>query len=99
MYGHDVESNNDRHLNLSAGVDALVEKHAVGGVHIVDIFPVCKLDKKIMQVRHFIDRLAVRHLPTWFPGAGFKREALSAKRMVDEMMDWPFDEVRKRKVR
>ena len=42
MYGHDVESNDDRHLNLSAGVDALVEKHIVGGVHIVDLFPICE---------------------------------------------------------
>lgn len=36
----------------------------------------------------------VKHLPAWFPGATFKRQAAQWKPIVDEMFDRPFGEVK-----
>lgn len=32
----------------------------------------------------------VRYTPSWLPGAGFKRQALSWKKRFDSIMDIPF---------
>ncbi|KAF8064213.1 cytochrome P450 [Lyophyllum atratum] len=37
----------------------------------------------------------LRHIPTWAPFSGFKREALKARTAVDKMMNVPFDMVKK----
>ena len=37
----------------------------------------------------------LRHLPTWFPGASFKRSATEVKRFADQMRDAPIDYVGK----
>ncbi|KAH8116443.1 cytochrome P450 [Phellopilus nigrolimitatus] len=36
----------------------------------------------------------LRHIPTWFPGAGFKREALITRKMSDMLIDVPFNKVK-----
>lgn len=41
----------------------------------------------------------LRHVPTWFPGAGFQKYAQGVKKMTIEMKLVPFDFVRKRMVR
>jgi len=33
----------------------------------------------------------VKHIPTWFPGAGFKRNAIKWKAMVEEFVDKPYE--------
>ncbi|KAJ7272927.1 cytochrome P450 [Mycena rebaudengoi] len=33
---------------------------------------------------------ALKHVPSWLPGAGFKRKAIAWKAMVDSMVDEPF---------
>lgn len=38
-------------------------------------------------------------LPVWMPGAGFKREALRVRGMVQAMMDAPYEMVRGAMVR
>ena len=38
---------------------------------------------------------AVRHLPSWFPGAGFKRKAAVWKKEVERLVDEPFEYVEK----
>ncbi|KAH8114932.1 cytochrome P450 [Phellopilus nigrolimitatus] len=40
----------------------------------------------------------LRHIPTWFPGAGFKREALIIRKMSDAMLDVPFNKVKEERV-
>ncbi|KAH8114934.1 cytochrome P450 [Phellopilus nigrolimitatus] len=36
----------------------------------------------------------LRYIPTWFPGAGFKREALITRKLSDMMMEIPFNKVK-----
>ena len=58
----------------------------------MDSFPKCKhishLDPPGLII--IFDNL-VRHIPAWFPGAGFKRKALKWRESVKEMVDEPFD--------
>lgn len=42
---------------------------------------------------------AMRYIPKWFPGAGWKRVASSWKQTLRDMTDLPFLEVKKRMVR
>jgi hypothetical protein len=37
----------------------------------------------------------LKHLPLWFPGAGFKRQAVEWRKAVHEMVDVPFDAVKR----
>ncbi|KAH8114941.1 cytochrome P450 [Phellopilus nigrolimitatus] len=36
----------------------------------------------------------LRHIPTWFPGAGFKREALITRKLSDMVTEVPFNKVK-----
>ena len=40
-------------------------------------------------------RLAVKHVPSWFPGATFKRQAAEWKKATDAMVERPFEAVTK----
>ena len=42
--------------------------------------------------------LQVRYIPTWMPGAGFKRTALKARAMIMEMLDMPYEMVKEGRV-
>ena len=44
-------------------------------------------------------RLVVRYVPDWLPGAKFKRQAKEWKKLVDNMVDQPFEMTKKRMVR
>ena len=40
----------------------------------------------------------VKHLPTWFPGAEFKRNAIVWKAKMEEFVNKPYEEVKQRMV-
>lgn len=40
----------------------------------------------------------LRHVPSWFPGAGFKKYAEEAKALTDEMQNVPLEFVKKNMV-
>lgn len=37
-----------------------------------------------------LQALSVKYLPSWFPGAGFKKEAREYRRGFDTLLNWPF---------
>jgi hypothetical protein len=39
----------------------------------------------------FLIHNAVKHIPTWFPGAGFKRNAIVWKAKMEEFVQKPYD--------
>lgn len=41
---------------------------------------------------------SLRHMPSWFPGAGFKIKAQSWRKTLDEMVDVPYEFVKHRMV-
>ena len=42
--------------------------------------------------------LEVRYIPEWLPGAGFKRHALKARNLINDMIDMPFEFVKRNRV-
>ena len=41
---------------------------------------------------------SVKHLPAWFPGAGFQRKAAVWKEMIVDSVDFPFSLLKARMV-
>lgn len=37
----------------------------------------------------------MRYLPEWFPGAGFKRKAFAARKIIQELLDTPYEMVKR----
>ena len=80
-------------------VDILSNKIASGGgIWPVDVFPFRKLDVPFVAgvLRAYCQ--SVRHLPMWFPGAGFKRKAMQWRAKMEEFVDKPYELVKERMV-
>jgi hypothetical protein len=50
---------------------------------------------RLFAVQDQIPMFMLKHLPLWFPGAGFKRQAIGWRKAVYEMVDVPFDAVKR----
>lgn len=94
-YGLDIKSHEDRFLQTAERAVECAERAMVPGAFLVDTFP----------IRPFIPRFLgswapltvhpkVKHVPKWFPGAGFKRFAENARRMFDVAVDGPLEYVK-----
>ena len=46
-----------------------------------------------------LTRPAVKYVPEWFPGAGFKKQARTWRRSVDRLLNAPYEDVQRRLVR
>jgi hypothetical protein len=94
-YGHTVRSNDELYVRLAeeAGMDT-VTSGSPGSV-LVDFFPARMSVCRISGNRSDIPFYLVRHIPTWMPGAGFKRHALRTRIKVRTMHDTPYEMVRK----
>jgi hypothetical protein len=98
-YGHTVKSIEDQFVvTADRAASRTVEAGSPGSL-IVDLFPPCKfiipLTPLLIHVQYFL----VKHIPTWLPGAGFKRNAFSIRKDVVQMLGAPFDLVMNRMVR
>ena len=67
---------------------------------VVDIFPVRQYSFPLLptpphETHNFTP---VRYVPAWFPGAGFKREALFARQLSMDMRSAPFEAVKQQMV-
>lgn len=40
-------------------------------------------------------RTAVKYIPAWFPGAGFKRQAIEWRKIIETSIDMPADDLNK----
>jgi hypothetical protein len=68
------------------------------GAALCNIFPIRKYQSNFrfsMIYRDLTDKHLVRHIPTWFPGAKFKRHAFYCRKLTNEM---PFEFVKKNMV-
>jgi hypothetical protein len=68
------------------------------GTWLVDSIPACEL---ILKVSYCLfvpqaDSNAVKYLPAWFPGAGFKRTAREWRKTLEEVAKKPYALVQKR---
>jgi hypothetical protein len=63
------------------------------GAYLVDVLPICRGSH--WYISSILDDFQVKYLPSWFPGASFKREA---KRMRTDLMracERPYERVKK----
>ncbi|KAF8552662.1 cytochrome P450 [Imleria badia] len=74
VYGHHVKSTDDAFLKLAEDCVSLLANRIAAGG---GIWPVDIFP-------------ALKHLPDWFPGAGFKRNAAIWKKQIEEFVDEPF---------
>lgn len=66
---------------------------------LVDFFPICKMLASLHSTfRILIDLLPVKYYPTWLPGSDFKKDALYVRGLVSDMMDTPYEMVKRKLV-
>ncbi|KAG1732839.1 cytochrome P450 [Suillus lakei] len=78
VYGHQVKSNDDPFLNLAEECVDILANRIASGG---GIWPVDIFP-------------ALKHLPLWFPGASFKRNAAIWKAKMEEFVDRPYEFVK-----
>ncbi|KAG2034690.1 cytochrome P450 [Suillus americanus] len=83
VYGHQVKSNDDPFLNLAEECVDILANRIASGG---GIWPVDVFP-------------ALKHLPMWFPGASFKRNAQIWKEKMEEFADRPYEFVKNEIVR
>lgn len=89
-YGINVQSPEDPFIETAEHALHAMSMTANAGSYLVDIVPICEhlciiaFSTRILTVR------TVKHIPAWFPGAKFKRDAKTWKSYVDRMKDDPW---------
>ena len=100
VYGEKPTSDNDELLQLAEEcVDLLANRIASGGIWPVDIFPSCTSFINNPEKNLGVTARTVKHIPTWFPGAGFKRNSIVWKAKMLEMVNKPYERVKEEMVR
>lgn len=102
LYGYKATSTDDRFMKLAAESTEVLSNKLVtgGGVWVVDMFPFCassspSLWKKPGLVSH--DRnTTVRYIPSWFPGARFKRYAVEWKKLIEDFVNEPHEDCKQK---
>ena len=94
-YGHSVSSVNDARIQkIDEAIGGILGTGNPGSM-LVDFFPIrtC-LGYFIHFASHVTPTgLAVKHIPAWMPGAGWKRTAQRLRPAIDAMNIDPFREV------
>ncbi|KZO99695.1 cytochrome P450 [Calocera viscosa TUFC12733] len=64
---------------------------------IVRVNEILRIFEKVLEPGAFLVDIIplLKHLPTWFPGAGFKRLALRWKKRIQETREAPFERVKR----
>ena len=102
IYGYQVDSEDDRFLTLVAKVLSIITDgiFSGSGIWLVDVFPFCKLytHRKVEPCQFTNTSSAVKHVPTWFPGAEFKRKAVVWRGELQKLVNEPYDYVKAKMV-
>lgn len=99
LYGHKVASEDDRFMKLAAESTEVLSNKLVtgGGVWAVDIFPFrASFSLESSELVSDSPDFAVRYLPSWFPGAGFKRSAVEWKKLIEAFVNEPFEDCKEK---
>ena len=102
-YGLEIEYANDPYVIKAEKVMASVALSGMPGKFLVDTLPFCMFffKKKVetIELEPFLNHGLVKHIPSWFPGAGFKRQAKVWRGLISEFVNEPFDKVKANMVR
>lgn len=95
LYGYEATSPDDPLMKLAAeSMDVLSDKLiAGGGIWAVDVFPIRAFLSPVNPgLVNDSQNFAVRYLPSWFPGAGFKRSATKWKKLIEAFVREPYED-------
>jgi hypothetical protein len=90
-YGIDAKSVDDPILQLIEKSMHVVSKATIPGVFLVDTLPFRMSPPLYMN---YADLSAVKHVPEWMPGAGFKKQAREWNVIVQATADRPLEYVK-----
>lgn len=96
-YGLNIESESDEFYATSEEAMHAVDLALLPGSFLVDTFPLRECPSQCSCRNVFQYRPpphTVKYVPAWFPGAGFKRFAMKAKKTFDKLADLPFQHVK-----
>lgn len=92
-YGLDVESESDKFYSVTEEAISALDL-ALPGTFLVDTFPIRTCSVTALLGESYSVPFAVKHVPEWFPGGGFKKFARSAKKTIDKSIDLPLQHVK-----
>jgi hypothetical protein len=99
MYGHDIAPEDDRFVLIAGKAVDKLSQSVFPGAKAVNALPfrthLCVCTCYFTLTSFWF---AVRHLPAWFPGAGFKRFAAEGRLLTEEMQQVPFQSVKDKMV-
>ncbi|TCD64286.1 hypothetical protein EIP91_004294 [Steccherinum ochraceum] len=92
-YGHIVTSEDDKYIEMGEKGNHAFATVGSAGSMLVDFFPIRKAPFLVTDATSD-SPLAVKHYPTWLPGAAFKKRAISAAKLLRTMHDVPYNMVK-----
>ena len=94
-YGVDIKSEDDRFLRVALEALEFVNKAGVPGAFLVDVIPIRASHKASKPaIWHDSRLILVKHVPEWFPGAGFKTFARASRETNCVMVNEPLKHVK-----
>lgn len=92
-YGYKVKKEDDPLVSMAEQVMHYLSTTVAPNRYWVDAIPARELFVwLILVVWSYL--LQVRYVPSWFPGAGFKKEAAACRAVVEQFMYEPFSKVK-----
>jgi hypothetical protein len=98
LYGYDITGKDDPYIGAAEGVLHYLNLAGIPGRYLVDIFSPCEWNVIRFQSL-LIKLLAVKYVPSWFPGAGFQKDAELTRRLHVKARNDPMEYVKKTIVR
>jgi hypothetical protein len=88
-YGYEVKDSKDYLVDLAKRAMDDFAEGLKAGSHLVDVLPWRKsLFLWLSNISHLF---AVRFMPSWLPGTGFKKEAADAAARLTEFVERPYN--------
>ena len=93
-YGMDIKSHEDKFLQAAELAQGYLESAVVPGGFVVDTFPIRTFVPQLLGCIQLTIKFQVRHVPDWFPGAGFKRFAKIGRELFNVAVNGPLGPVK-----
>lgn len=90
-YGFEVKTGKDMFLDVINKALAGLQIAALPGAYMVDVMPFRKSRRVRCVSPYLIDLVAtVKHVPSWFPGTGWQRQAADWGQATEDMVELPW---------
>jgi len=96
-HGYEVKETNDPFVEIADKATQQFSLATAPGGYLVDLIPACGRCL-FSSYRMTLTRHTVRHIPLWFPGATFRRQAKNWSGTLLEMVERPYGFVKQQMV-